>query len=198
MYPRVHPLAVHRYTDRHHAGRVLADHLAHLGSRHDAVILALPPGGVPVGFEVANMLRLPLDAWVGRTVGVQGRAGTVTRFERTESGRREREYRGIRPRVTIAGRIVILIDDNLATAAPMQAAVAAVRALSPLRVVIAAPVGAPEVCSQLLGIADEVICPLTPRRVGAAGAWYDDYRQPTDTDIRRLLDHAETPLSWSA
>jgi predicted phosphoribosyltransferase len=178
---------------------VLADHLDRLGVSHHAVVLALPRGGVPIGFEVANALRLPLDVFVvpgpART---DGRRLAFTGIERAELVRREREYRGIRPRVSVAGRIVILVDDGLATSAPMHAAVKAVRELKPLRVVVAAPVGAPEACWQLMGIADEVVCPLTPPRFGSVGAWYDDFSLPTDAEIRRLLDHVDTPLSWSA
>jgi putative phosphoribosyl transferase len=199
MCPGRHPLTVHRYTDRHHAGKVLAEHLAHLAAPHDAVVLALPCGGVPVAVEVATALRLPLDVFIAGRRGMSDMPpGPVTRVERAGLMRREREYRGIRPPVPVAGRIVVLVDEGLATSESMQAAVKAVRALRPLRVVVAAPVGAAAACWQLLGIADEVVCPLTPQRFGAVGAWYDDFRQPTDAEVRRLLDHVDAPLSWSA
>jgi putative phosphoribosyl transferase len=199
MYPGLNPETVHHYKDRHHAGKVLAEHLAHLAAPHDAVVLAMPNGGVAVGFEVATALRLPLDVVIARRRRMTDvQLGPVTRFERAELIRREREYRGMRPPVPVTGRIVILVDEGLATSESMEAAVKAVRALRPSRVVVAAPVGAPDACRQLLGIADEVVCPLTPRRFGAVGAWYDDFRQTTDVEVRRLLDHVDAPLSWSA
>jgi len=193
MYPTCHPAKASRYTDRYDAGHVLAEHLALL-PLHDAVILALARDGVPVGFEVAAVLHLPLDVVVLPTAGKPHDAELQSR----ECRRREREYRGIRPAVRVAGRDVVLVDDGLATAGPMEAAVKGARALKASRVIVAAPVGAPDVCWQLMGVADEVVCPLAPTAFRSVGAYYDDFRAIGDAEVRRALDHVATPLSWSA
>jgi putative phosphoribosyl transferase len=217
-----------RYTDRRHAGKVLAQHLVKYASPHDSIVLALPRGGVPVGFEVASALRLPLDVFMVRKLGLPGHpelamgaiaSGGVTVFnddirrlfkpsaqqiedvtsrERTELFRRERAYRGDRPTVPLAGRIAILVDDGLATGATMQAVVNAIRIHDPLRVVVAVPVGSHEACWRLLQVADDVVCPLTPERFAAVGAWYDDFGDTTDEEVRRLLGHLDPPMRRSA
>ncbi len=205
-----------RFRDRRHAGAVLASKLEHVAER-EPVVLALPRGGVPVAYEVARALGCPMDVFVVRKLGMPGHPElamgaiasggvrvmnedvvtwyrpsaeaieAVTRAELIELERRERAYRDDRPPVPIEGRIVILVDDGLATGLTMRAAVLAVRRLRPARVVVAVPVGARETCEGLLDIADEVVCPLMPEPFSAVGLWYIDFSQTTDEEVRRLL-----------
>jgi predicted phosphoribosyltransferase len=215
------------FHDRADAGRVLAGRLAHYAGRRDVIVLALPRGGVPVAFEVAQALRAPLDVFLVRKLGVPGQRelamgalatggvrvlnedvvnalgipdeviDAVAAEEQDELGRREHEYRGDRPPPDVRGRVVILIDDGLATGSTMRAAVAALRRQGPARIVVAVPVGAPETCADLAEEADEVVCARTPEPFYAVGRWYDDFSQTTDEEVRELLDraaeHAEAP-----
>lgn len=207
-----------RFEDRRHAGTVLADHLMAYAGRDDVTVLALPRGGVPVAHEVATRLAAPLDVVVVRKLGLPGQeelamgaiaSGGATVLnrsvldasrvddavlervidaERTELARRETAYRGDRPPAPLAGRTVIVVDDGLATGSTMHAAVIAVRQRAPARVVVAVPVGAPQTVDALAAAADEVVCPLRPPSFTAVGAWYDDFAQTTDEEVRRLLD----------
>ena len=182
------------FADRHDAGRALAEQLATLAGRN-VVVLALPRGGVPVGFEVARALRAPLDVFVVRKLGLPGQpelalgaiasggvqvlnevvvaavglppatVDAVARVERVELERRERAYRNGRAPVPIAGRIVVIVDDGLATGATMRAAILAMRRLEPARVIVAVPVGAPQSCESLRRVADEVVCVCAPDAV---------------------------------
>ena len=208
-----------RFEDRTHAGRILAERLGKYANRSDVLVLALPRGGVPVGFEVARELHVPLDVFVVRKLGFPGHeeyamgaiasGGTrvmnpdVARLqipERTvemvvareagELARRERLYRGERPLPRLEGRMVILVDDGLATGSTMRAAVMAARARHPAQVVVAVPVAAAETCSALRRDADEVICVSTPQPFHAVGLWYADFRQTTDDEVRQFLDQA--------
>src|SRR5688572_11960070 len=175
------------FRDRPHAGRVLASKLTHYAGRDDVVVLALPRGGVPVGYEVAQALGAPLDVFLVRKLGVPGReelamgaiasggvrvlnervvrmlgaSGAiierVVAREQRELERQEREFRGDRPPLDVRGKTAILVDDGLATGATMRAGVEALRRLGPGRVVVAVPVGAPETCDEFAGEADEVI-----------------------------------------
>ena len=211
-----------RFADRHEAGVELAAHLRKYHGRNDVVVLALPRGGVPVGFEVAEALNAPLDVFVVRKIGMPGHAefaigaiasggvrvisedvvrsfnipqsavDEVTRRERAELERREREYREGRPLTELRGRIVILVDDGLATGSSMRAAVQAVRAYDPARVVVAVPVGAPETCEQFADVADDTVCARTPEPFSAVGLWYLDFSETTDQEVRELLHrHAD-------
>ena len=203
--------------DRHQAGAVLAQRLAALEGRGDIVVLALPRGGVPVGFEVARALRAPLDVFVVRKLGVPGHEelamgavasggvrvlnedvlgwqaispeaiDRVTRQEQVELERREHAYRGGRPATVVAGKTVIIVDDGLATGSTMHAAVLAVRKLDPVHIIVAVPVGARESCDALRKVADEVVCPLIPEPFSAVGLWYADFSQTTDDEVRELL-----------
>ena len=205
------------FHDRRDAGRQLADRLTHYGDRDDVLVLALPRGGVPVGFEVAEALRAPLDVFLVRKLGVPGQEelamgaiasggirvlndsviellgltaadlAPVEAEERRELERREREYRVGRPPLDVRGKIAILVDDGLATGSSMRAAVRALRALDPAHIVVAVPVGARETCEEFEEEADEAICAREPEPFHAVGAWYDDFSQTTDDEVRQLL-----------
>ena len=206
-----------RFADRSDAGRRLAAALTGRWPGQQPVVLALPRGGVPVAAEVAAALGAPLDVFVVRKLGVpwqrelaMGAIATggvrvlndtvvrhlaitpdqvdrVARDELVELERREREYRGGRPPPDLTGRTVVLVDDGLATGATMRAAAQAVRAAGPARVVVAVPVGAPESCRAVGTVADDVVCLEQPASFGAVGAWYVDFDQTTDDEVRRLL-----------
>jgi predicted phosphoribosyltransferase len=216
------------FRDRTDAGRQLATRLTPYASRAGVVVLGLPRGGVPVAAEVAAHLGAPLDVFVVRKLGVPGHeelamgaiasggarvlndnvvAGLgipasmvemVTRQEQAELERRERLYRGDRGPVSVRERIVILVDDGLATGASMRAAVTALRAREPAYLVVAVPVGAPETCAAFAAIADEVVCAVMPPRLVAVGLWYDDFGQTTDEEVRDLLDRAAARLRHAA
>ena len=205
-----------RFPDRRAAGEALARALAPYSSP-DAVVLALPRGGVPVGFEVATALGAPLDVLVVRKLGFPGHAefamgaiasggvrvmndeipphhlpspsviDEVTRAEQQELERRERAYRGHNDLVPIKGRTVLLVDDGLATGTTMRAAVRAVRELGPARIVVAVPVASIEACAALRSVADEVLCLRTPEPFSAVGLWYDVFDQTSDEEVARLL-----------
>jgi predicted phosphoribosyltransferase len=187
------------------------------------LVLALPRGGVPVAAEVARALGAPLDIFLVRKLGVPGHeelamgavatGGTrvlndrvvralgipeylvdaVAAREEAELARRERLYRGDRPPPVVRGRTVILVDDGLATGASMQAAIQALRRLEPARIVVAVPAGAPETCEALRGVADDVVCTVTPEPFRAVGLWYDDFSQTSDEEVRELLSGGESP-----
>ena len=203
---------------------MLAQRLQRLAGRPDVLVLALPRGGVPVAFEVAQRLRAPLDIFVVRKLGVPGHeelamgaiasgevrildsdlieqlgiddemVEAVTAREERELLRRERLFRGDRPHPRIAGRTVLVVDDGLATGASMRAAVQALREQSPARVIVAVPVAAPSTCELLASEADDVICAATPEPFRALGLWYEDFSQTTDEEVRDLLARAQTEL----
>jgi putative phosphoribosyl transferase len=211
------------FRDRSHAGRALAGMLARYAGRPDVVVLALPRGGVPVGYEVARALGAPLDVFPVRKLGVPGReelamgaiaAGGVVVVndevvrrldipeavideaaaeERQELDRRAEAYRGGRPAPNLRGKTVVLVDDGLATGSTMRAAVAAVRRLGPAGVVVAVPVGALETCDQFRRVADDVVCAETPEPFFAVGSWYQDFAQTTDEEVRELLARSRLP-----
>ena len=208
------------FADRREAGAVLAGLLETFRGRADVVVLGLPRGGVPVAFEIARALRAPLDVFVVRKLGVPGHVELamgaiasgdirvlnqdvvawyslsqtaieeVTRREQIELERREREYRSGRPLVDLTGRTVILADDGLATGSTMKAAVQAVRAKDPARIVVAVPVGASDTCRALATDADEVVCARMPEPFAAVGLWYRDFAQTTDEEVRELLEQS--------
>jgi predicted phosphoribosyltransferase len=208
------------YRDRSEAGRYLASKLAAYAGRPDVLVLALPRGGVPVAYEVAKALKVPLDVFLVRKLGVPGHEelamgaiasggvrllnedvvralripphviDRVTATERAELERREREYRGDRPPPDVRGKTVILVDDGLATGASMRVAVAAMRQRHPARLVVAVPIAAPTTCEEFQDEVDEVICARTPDPFYAVGLWYDDFSQTTDEEVRDLLRRA--------
>jgi predicted phosphoribosyltransferase len=216
------------FQDRAEAGRTLADELWKYAGRPDVLVLALPRGGVPVGFEVARVLRVPLDVFLVRKLGAPGfeelamgaiasgnvvvlnpdviRTLDVPRHvveqevarERRELERRERVYRKDRPPVDVAGKTVILVDDGLATGSTMRAAVAALRKMNPARIVVAVPTASPATCEEMRAIADECLCPITPHPFHAVGLWYQDFSQTTDEEVCELLDRAHGHRSVAA
>jgi putative phosphoribosyl transferase len=211
---------IKRFRDRTEAGRVLARELADYAGRPDVLVLALPRGGVPVAFEVARALGAPLDVFLVRKLGVPGYEelamgaiasggvrvlnrdvvnklripdriiDAVAAEEERELHRRERDYRGDRPAVDVRGRVVILIDDGLATGSTMRSAVAALRRQEPSRLIVAVPVAAPSTCEEFRDEVDEVVCAQTPEPFYAVGLWYEDFSQTTDDEVRDLLARA--------
>lgn len=209
-----------RYRDRYEAGRKLASSLAEYTERPDVIVLALPRGGVPVGYEVARSLGVPLDVFVVRKLGVPGQeefamgaiasgdvvvldqkaindlmiprrvVESVIARERMELDRRERVYRGSRAPVDVRNRTVILIDDGLATGSTVQAAVAALREKEPAAIVVAAPVGSREACRAIGAVTDACLCAMIPDPFYAVGLWYEDFSETTDEEVRGLLARA--------
>jgi putative phosphoribosyl transferase len=205
------------YKNRSQAGRELAEALQPYANRPDVLILALPRGGVPVAYEVAKALNIPLDLMLVRKLGlpgheelavgaiatggirvlntevIEGMAISEAQIERIaaaelqELRRREKAYRGERPNAEVQGHGVILIDDGLATGATMQAAIAAIRQQRPAEILVAVPVAPKDTVALLRDQADAVICPATPEPFLGVGRWYEDFTQITDAEVRDLL-----------
>ena len=210
-------MKLQRFRNRTDAGRQLAEKLAAYANRSDVLVLGLPRGGVPVGFEVARALGAPLEVFLVRKLGVPGyeelamgavasgggrvlndeivhglgisehEIDAAVARELQELARRERLFRGDRPPPDIEGRTVILVDDGLATGATMRAAVAALRRQRPAGIVVAVPTASPDTCEALKAEADDVICAMTPDPFFAVGHWYDDFTQTTDEEVRDFL-----------
>jgi putative phosphoribosyl transferase len=210
-------LTLQPYRDRIEAGQVLGRHLAHYASRVDALVLGLPPGGVPIAAEVANYLNAPLDTLLVRKLESPGRPGlalgaiasggvsvlddeairqagtsraevaAIAERERGELERCEQLYRGTRPAPPIAGRIVIVVTDGLATGFFMHAAVIALHQRQPAWLVVAAPVGTPEACDDLAQEVHELVCPLRPHTLETVGQWYDHFAPTDDEEVRACL-----------
>jgi putative phosphoribosyl transferase len=208
------------FRDRTEAGRLLAARLEKYAGKPDAVVLALPRGGVPVAYEVAKALRAPMDLFVVRKLGIPGHEelamgavatggvrvlndqvvhglgipdyviDAVVNWETEELKRRERVYRGDRPPPDVRGKTVILVDDGLATGSTMLAAVRALRQQGPGRIVVAVPVASPDTCELLKAYVDEVVCAATPEPFYAVGLWYRDFSQTTDEEVRELLQRS--------
>lgn len=208
------------FNDRVDAGKKLAKELSKYANRSDVLILALPRGGVPVAFEVAKELNVKMDVFIVRKLGVPGNEelamgaiasdnilvlnedvirsfqiperviDKVAENELKELGRRERAYRGDRPKPEIKGMTVILIDDGLATGATMRAAAAALKTKNPAKIVVAVPTAARDTCEFFGREVDEVICVATPEPFYGVGAWYEDFSQTTDKEVCELLDKA--------
>jgi predicted phosphoribosyltransferase len=208
------------FANREEAGRLLAEKLEKYAGRTDVVVLGLPRGGVPVAYEVAQRLGVSLDVFVVRKLGVPGfeelavgaiASGgvrvlnedimrslpnadqlieSVTEKETVELERREQTYRDGRPAPELRDRVVILVDDGLATGATMRAAVTALRQRGVAKIVVAAPVGAPDTCRELEQEADETICATAPEFFQAVGQYYEDFSQTSDEEVRELLARA--------
>ena len=208
------------FRNRTHAGRLLAKALPEQLRDTDAIVLALPRGGVPVGFAVARELGLDLDILMVRKLGLPGHEefamgalgsggvrvlqpdivrgcgitqaalDTVCARELAEIARRERQFRGARPAPRLRGRTVILVDDGLATGSTMRAAIEVARAGDPAQIVVAVPVGAPETCAALAGEVDQLVCLLRPHPFIAVSKWYHQFEQTGDDEVQDLLSMA--------
>jgi putative phosphoribosyl transferase len=206
-----------RFKNRAEAGRYLAEKLLSFANASDAIVLGLPRGGVVVAYEIAKRLRLPLDIFLVRKLGVPGyeelamgaiasggvrvmnddvmrqirisddALAAVVGKEEQEIERREAAYRGDRPPLDVNGLTVILVDDGLATGATMRAAVAALRKQNPRQIIIAVPTASPDTCDEFRASVDAIFCGITPTPFYAVGAWYEDFSQTTDGEVRELL-----------
>lgn len=209
-----------RYSNRREAGEILATQLAAYASRDDVIVLALPRGGVPVAFEIAKALLAPLDVFIVRKLGVPGHSelamgaiaiGGATVFnediiedlqisqeaiqkvikdEKKELDRRSLVYRGDKPFPQLENKIVILVDDGIATGATIRAAITSLKEFKPARIIVAVPVADKKICQQLSPIVDELICPLQPTQLYAVGGWYEDFSQTEDEEVFLLLNKA--------
>ena len=212
------------FSNRTEAGRLLAEKLVKYAGRADVIVLGLPRGGVPVAYEVAKRLGVPLDVFIVRKLGVPGfeelavgaiasggvrvlnqdvmRAlpnaeatiESITARETAELERREQSYRDGRPAPELRDRVVILVDDGLATGATMRAAVKALRHRGAAKIVVAVPVGPPDTCREFEGEADETICASVPEFFQAVGQYYEDFSQTSDDEVRELLARAAQEL----
>jgi predicted phosphoribosyltransferase len=208
------------FPNRAEAGRLLGEKLQRYAGRNDVIVLGLPRGGVPVAYEVAQRLGIPLDVFIVRKLGVPGfeelAAGaiasggvrvlnedvlralpnadeiieSVTAKETAELERREKSYRDDRPAPELRDRVVILVDDGLATGATMHAAVKALRQRDVAKIVVAVPVGPPDTCREFEDEADETICATEPEFFQAVGQYYQDFSQTSDEEVRDLLARA--------
>ncbi len=208
------------FTNRTEAGQKLALHLGKYANRDDVIVLGTPRGGVPVAFEVAAALKLPLDIFVLRKLGVPGHEELafgaiasggvrvidaeiveacgmtaadiqrVIRREEHEMQRREHAYRGARPPLDVSGRTVILVDDGIATGSSIRAGIRALRQMNPARIVVAVPVAPPSTCDRLTFETDELVCLEKPERFYGVGQFYFDFSEVTDKEVNDLLSRA--------
>jgi putative phosphoribosyl transferase len=208
------------FRNRQEAGRRLASRLGKYANREDVIVLGVPRGGVPIAFEVATTLNLPLDIFVLRKLGVPGHEelafgaigsggvrvlnasvvehlgisdldiALVTRAEREELERRERLYRGSRPPLDVHGRTVILVDDGIATGSSLRAAIHALRQMRPAAIVIATPVAPQGTCNRLRHEVDELVCAEMPEPFHGVGQFYHDFSQVSDEEVNELLESA--------
>lgn len=208
------------FPNRNEAGCALAAQLLRYRHLQDVVVLALPRGGVPIGFEISRALHAPLDAFLVRKLGAprhqelamgaiasggvrvlnqsvvhqlgvtDDQVEEVAAVEMRELERREQAFRQGHPPVIVSNRICILVDDGLATGSTMRAAVMALRQQNPQRIIIAVPVAAADTCAEFEPLVDEVLCLYTPEPFIAVGRWYDDFAQLTDEEVRDYLERA--------
>jgi predicted phosphoribosyltransferase len=206
-----------RFLDRREAGQRLAQELGAYRDRTDVLVLALPRGGVPVAAQVASILKVPMDVFVVRKLGLPGQPelamgaiasggvrvlnsevvgalgiseeviDAVTAEEQKELERRERAYRDDRPPPEVEGKTVIIVDDGIATGSTMIAAVSALRQLNAARVVVAVPTVALSSYYQIRRVADDVAAVIMPEQFYGVGQWYEDFSQTTDAEVRQLL-----------
>jgi len=211
-------MTYHKFKNRSHAGKALAAELAERVHLENAIVLALPRGGVPVAYEVAARLQAPLDVVVVRKLGVPGHEelamgaiasggvrvinemlvwngdisqetiDLVAEHEMHELRRREIAYRGHEGAPDIQGKMVLLVDDGIATGSTMLAALKAIRSQRPARIIVAVPVAPPETWAQMNGVADELVCLIMPEVFESVGQWYEDFSQTCDEEVTRLLN----------
>ncbi len=209
-----------KYLNRKHAGQILADALKKYSARHDVIVLALPRGGVPVAYKIAQTLQAPLDVFIVRKLGVPEHVelamgaiatGDTTVFnqdiisqlgisiaqinavienEKIELQRREQVYRGNHVFPVLKNKIVILVDDGIATGATMRVAINAVRKFSPAKLIVAVPVSDITICQEMEKMVDEFVCPICTSQLNAVGVWYDDFSQTEDAEVHELLQNA--------
>ncbi|KTD39313.1 phosphoribosyltransferase [Legionella nautarum] len=214
-----------KFVNRYEAGAILAGQLKDYANAPNTIVLALPRGGVPVAYEMAKALSLPLDLFIVRKLGVPGQeelamgaiatGGAVVfndeiinslhlseasiqkviHAEQKELQRRESAYRPERPPLQLKGKTVILVDDGIATGASMLAALKAVHQQKPASLIIAVPVAAKATCDDLASRVDRLICPLRPVNFYAVGLWYEDFNQTSDEEVFELLAKANQPVS---
>lgn len=205
------------FENRREAGKLLAGKLSRFKNHKQTLILALPRGGVPVGYEIAQALNLPLDIFLVRKLGVPGQEelafgaiamgdtlifneelvaqlglsaesiNAIIASEQQVLNERNQKYRGARPFPNLTDQCVILVDDGIATGATMRAAITAIRALGCAQLIVAVPVAPPEIFDQFAGLADQIICLETPAPFFAIGGWYQDFSQTTDAEVHELL-----------
>jgi len=210
-----------RFIDRENAGQILAQKLKPYANHPDTVVLALPRGGIKVAFGVAQTLKLPLDIFMVRKLGVPNQPElamgaiasggmrvlnqdilshlnisneyieTEAQRQNKELRRQENYYRNGRPALALRNKTVILIDDGLATGASMRAAISALRQQHPKRIIVAVPVASVASCAELKKEVEEIICEKTPEPFFSVGMWYDDFSQTSDEDVRDLLQCAQ-------
>lgn len=206
-----------KYIDRRQAGTILAEELKEYAHLPNGIVLALPRGGVPVAYEIATALALPLDVFVVRKLGTPGHkelamgaiaSGGIAVFnedivqnlhieqssidaviqsEQEELKRREHIYRGKRPFPTLLNKTIILVDDGIATGATMYAAIKALKKRNPANIIIAVPVAARSTCEEMTNLVDNIVCPLQPIDFYAVGLWYEDFPQTSDDEVIALL-----------
>lgn len=209
------------FRNRSEAGRKLAEKLSLYKGQGDVVVLALPRGGVPVGYEIATYLGVPMDVLVARKLGAPGQPELgigaiapggirvlddrlirllgvskeyiekVSQEEAQELQRRTQEYRDGRPDIPLEGKTVIIVDDGLATGVTARAAVESVRRRNPKKIILAIPVCASQAIPFMRSLVDELVCLLTPSELGAVGLWYSDFRQISDEEVKRLIESTQ-------
>jgi len=214
-----------RLCDRSDAGRQLAQKLMAYADRPDVIVLGLPRGGVPVAYEIAKALHAPLDVFIVRKLGAPDQAELamgalasggirvlnedviadleipevwierVVAKEQAELNRRAQAYRGERPPLNVRDKIVLLVDDGIATGATMRVAIAALRQQQPAKIIVAVGVAPEETCALLANEADELFCVLTPEPFWSVGAWFEDFTETSDEEVRRLLAQAAQNLA---
>jgi putative phosphoribosyl transferase len=209
-----------QFRNRVEAGQLLAKKLSRYANRADVLVLALPRGGVPVGFEIAQALHAPLDVFIVRKLGLPGHEelamgaiatggvrvlngevverlniddeviDAVAAQELSELERREKTYRGDRSAPDVQGRTIILVDDGIATGSTMRAAVEALRQLNAGHIVAATPTVALSTAREMRPEVDELVAVMTPADFVAVGQWYQDFDQTTDAEVRDLLERS--------
>lgn len=216
-----------KFIDRSQAGVILAKYLKDFANKLNVIILALPRGGVPVAYEVAKALMVPLDVFIVRKLGLPGHEElamgaiasggtvffneplmtqlnldrlalqTVIEKEREELERREHLYRGNNPFPNLKEKIIILVDDGIATGSTIKAAIEALRHHQPKSIIIAVPVAAYSTCKEITPLVEQIVCPLEPTNFYAVGLWYENFSQTSDNEVIELLKKSHSTYSSS-